>query len=440
MYHLSCGDRFQYFVGLHEAEKDICIPSLPAVSQTLALFISRGSLLGRPDRPPEARGFGYPFCIMPVLRLFALAVVFIAGQISPSSAAVIPAASISENHPIATPHIRAIDTVHHALPGPSSVAGVVDAIRLAFQAERRDAVQLPQHVRLESYEGTEPMADTTAGNQIEYNHGKRKDRISFFEPRVKVVAFEEQKGPAGADGSDRGLATEYLSQPLQGTEQRDTEVIRRAEKESAEAKQFMYAENMTRQHNVPSGVGREANSGESVEQLPRAENGALSPIGSQELPQNDPNAISQTDSQKRQPVEIPTFPVAQNEPPVAPSFEPDSVAGTEEVSEKAGGESQNVLGSIGSFFKSVIGKITGAKPESPKIPDAERSLDSGSKASGEEVRAVVNEIIKQVQLRTADEFKEHKEFLEREKILDSNGRLAVRPVMEFVQRYVVFCA
>lgn len=364
------------------------------------------------------------FCI-----LLALPVVFIAsvphGTI-PSSAALIPVGSVSDIHAPDLPHIRDVSTAHHALFKPWDVARVVEGIRLAFQAEKsyahksNRAVLLPHHVRLEGYTGLGAMQ----GGRTEYLR-KRMDRISLFGPSVKVSALEEKNGPERMDESEQNLATGYLPKSQHGREQWGTAAIRRAKIESLDAKTIMNADRKTGQRKAQIGVGSDASSNEPPRLRPSAKNGVLYPAASQPRP-----LPARADSGNRPPVKIQTASATMTKPSAAPSSSgPESSNSKEEAPKGKRGVFQSAVGSIGSLYSSFIGKISGAKT-------GKGNTRRPPQASDEEVRAVVNEIIAQVMIRTAGETIVNKQFPEHESMIDGRGRIAVRPVMELVQRIV----
>lgn len=359
------------------------------------------------------------------MRKFALLVVLaVGGSASATIAALLP------NYYQALPklYIHTAPAEETQRSRPTSIGGVIDSLRIAFQNEKENAILIPSHVRV-GEDGKSTFAASSAPGVDAGQPSAKRDRLPFFYPSVKSPVEESDR--SGADKSENPLATEYLSQPLQGTERRDTEVIRRAEKEGSEAMQVTYAQNMTTE-GVHNSLETRTNATTQLEPLPHPNESAGALARSQH-----PILSNNTIEYKSGP---PT-----NDEVIAPNPKQSSSIGelipTQEGAQSSGSKISDAWSALGSVVNSLVGKVTGLQSGGEKLtpesfPDTSRNGKPQTKTSGEEVRAVVDEIIAQVQMRSADEFKEHKEFLEREKILDANGRLAVRPLFNFVQRVV----
>lgn len=354
------------------------------------------------------------------IRFFALVVVLaVGGSASATIAALLP----NYNQALPKPYIYAAPSAEAQRSRPASIGGVIDSLRLAFQNEKENAILLPSHVRI-GEDGKSILAVSSAPVVDVGQPSAKRGRIPFFDPSIKSPV--EERDRSGADKSENPLATEYLSQPLQGTERRDTEVIRRAEKEGSEAMQIMYAQNTTID-GVHNSLETRTNTTTKLEPLPHPDESAGALARSQ-----DPPLISST-------IEDKSGPPTNDE--VSTKTKQSSPIPTQEGSQSSGLKISNAWGALGSAVNSLVGKVTGSQSEgdnltSESFPDSTRNGEPQTKTTDAEIRAVVDEIIAQVQMRSADEFKEHKEFLEREKILDANGRLAVRPLFNFVQRVV----
>jgi hypothetical protein len=269
---------------------------------------------------------------------------------------------------------------------------VARALQVAETSKSLQRADIPKLVRVIQQAFTAgPRQQPPAGRPLGAMHRTGERRAS----RGDVGGAQNRLGLGPRPPSPRRRASaDYVSQPLQGTEWRDSRVLERAE----------------RTHRHATGAETEASDISEDASHP-----APHPIA-------DPSNGRAADTTSAGGARVAGRQPKTRERVTGGEHAPASVAAGEQDVSAVGGaealetsrESKSIWGALGSVVSSIVHPDGG--DTQPKEEDAALAAEMTER----EVNALVDEIVAQMQMRTKDEFNEHREFLEREQ------RLAVR--------------